>query len=95
MATGRRRGYNDYMLSFAPGPPIIVRLAEEPVRGFGLGDVLLGALGVAGVILLGALVFGLILGGAIIGFQKIRRRWHPEEDEPRTQPLGLTGPGDR
>jgi hypothetical protein len=95
MTTGRPRDYNTSMLSLAPGPPIIVRLAEEPVRGFGLGDVLMGALGVTGVMLLGALVLGLLLGGAIIGLHKLRRRWHPEDDEPRTQQLGLTGPGDK
>jgi hypothetical protein len=83
------------MLSLAPGPPIIVRLADEPVRGFGLGDVLLGALGVTGVMIVGALLLGLVLGVGIIGFQKLRRRWHPEDDEPRTQQLGLTGPSDR
>jgi hypothetical protein len=83
------------MLLQQPDGPIIVRLADEPLRGFGLGDVLLGALGVTGVMAVGALLLGLLLAGAFIGYRKLRARWHPEEDEPHTQQLGLTPPSSK
>jgi hypothetical protein len=54
-----------------------------------------GALGVTGVMLLGALVLGLLLAGTLIGYRKLRERWHPDEDEPHTQQLGLTPPAPR
>ena len=78
-----------------PTTPIIVRLAEEPLRGFGLGDVLLGALGVTGVMLLGALVLGLLLAGVFILYQKLKDRWSPAEAASQTQQLGLTPPVSR
>jgi hypothetical protein len=43
----------------------------------------------------GALLLGLLLAGAFIGYRKLRARWHPEDDEPHTQQLGLTPPASR
>jgi hypothetical protein len=83
------------MLVDAPAPPIIVRLADEPVRGFGLGDVLMGAVGVTGVILLGAVVLGLLLAGVFIGYRKLQDRRISDEDASQTQQLGLTPPASR
>jgi hypothetical protein len=45
--------------------PIIVRIIDPPPDIAGLADVLLGALGITGVIVLGALVFGLVLAGLL------------------------------
>jgi hypothetical protein len=46
--------------------PIIVRVIGPPTDAITLGDVILQALGLTGVITLVAVVFGLLLGGAFI-----------------------------
>lgn len=56
-----------------PAPPILVRVIGPPTEDTGLGDVILQALGLTGVIAVGALVLGLVLGGAFI----LLRRWRP------------------
>jgi hypothetical protein len=45
--------------------PIIVRIIDPPPDIAGLADVLLGALGITGVITLGALVVGLGFAGVL------------------------------
>ena len=72
----------------APSPPIMVRIVEENEIS-GLGQVMLDAIGLTGVIAVGALLFGLVLAVVIIGYRKIKARLEPEEDM-QTQPLGLT-----
>ena len=61
----------------------------------GLGDVLLDAIGLTGVLSLGALLFGLALAGLFIGYRKLRNRLEPEDEAQQTQPLGLTPPAHR
>ena len=72
----------------APKPPIIVTIVEENEIS-GLGDVMLEAIGLTGVIAVGAALFGVALAVVIIGYRKINARLHPEE-VAQTQPLGLT-----
>jgi Na+/H+-dicarboxylate symporter len=72
----------------APSTPIIVKIVEENEIS-GLGDVMLEAIGLTGVLAVGAALFGLVLAVIIIGYRKINARLHPEEDA-QTQPLGLT-----
>lgn len=72
----------------APKPPIIVTIVEENEIS-GLGDVMLEAIGLTGVIAVGAALFGVALAVLIIGYRKVNARLHPEEDA-QTQPLGLT-----
>jgi Na+/H+-dicarboxylate symporter len=72
----------------APSTPIIVKIIETDEIA-GLGDVMLEAIGLTGVISVGAVLFGLVLAIVIIGFRKIKARLHPDEDA-QTQPLGLT-----
>ena len=76
-----------------PNTPIIVKIVEANELS-GLGDVMMEAIGLTGVIAVGAAVFGLVLAVAIIGYRKINARLHPEEDA-QTQPLGLTPTGDQ
>jgi hypothetical protein len=54
-----------------PPAPIIVKIVERPHDPTGLADVLLGAIGVAGVITLIAIVCGLVFAGALF----LIRRW--------------------
>jgi len=72
----------------APSTPIMVKIVEENEIS-GLGDVMLEAIGLTGVIAVGALLFGIVLAVIIISYRKIRARLDPEEDM-QTQPLGLT-----
>ena len=66
----------------------MVRIVEQNEIS-GLGQVMLEAIGLTGVIAVGALLFGLVLAVVIIGYRKIKARLEPEEDR-QTQPLGLT-----
>lgn len=72
----------------APSTPIIVKIVETNEMS-GLGGVMLEAIGLTGVITVGAVLFGLVLAVAIIGYRNITARLHPDE-EAQTQPLGLT-----
>jgi Na+/H+-dicarboxylate symporter len=72
----------------APSAPIIVKIVEGNEIS-GLGDVMLEAIGLTGVIAVGAALFGLVLAVIIVGYRKINARLHPEEDA-QTQPLGLS-----
>jgi cation transporter-like permease len=73
----------------APATPIIVKIVEENEIS-GLGNVMLEALGVTGVIAVGSLLFGVALAAIVIVFRKIRARLEPDDEVPQTQPLGLT-----
>ena len=57
--------------------PIVVRVMEEPVKSTGVSDILVGALGLTGVMLLAALLLGLLLGGILIGIKKLRAKYRP------------------
>jgi Na+/H+-dicarboxylate symporter len=72
----------------APSTPIVVKIVEGNEIS-GLGDVMLEAIGLTGVIAVGALLFGIVLAIVIVGYRKIQARLHPDEDA-QTQPLGLT-----
>jgi hypothetical protein len=70
-------------------PPIIVKVVEENEIS-GLGDVMLQAVGLTGVIAISALAFGIVLAAVIIGYRKLRSRLETDEEAAQTQPLGLT-----
>jgi hypothetical protein len=55
---------------FQPDPPIVVKIIEPPGDPTGLGDVLLAALGVTGVLVLGAAVLGVLLGGLMFWLRR-------------------------
>jgi hypothetical protein len=74
-----------------PSAPIIVRVVE-PSEVSGLGDVMIQAIGLTGVIALGALGFGIVLASIIIGYRKLKARGISDEDAAQTQSLGLTAP---
>ncbi len=75
----------------APSAPIIVRVVEQNEMA-GLGDVMLDAIGLTGVLTVGAVLFGLVLAAMIIGYRKLKVRLEPDDEVPQTQPLGLTPP---
>ena len=52
----------------------MISVVDEPVAETTVADVLLGAMGLTGVLILTALVLGLVLGGLIVGYKKYRER---------------------
>jgi hypothetical protein len=82
------------VLAQQPLNPVIVRVAEQPVESTSMADILVGALGLTGVLLLAALLLGAALGGALIGFKLLRARFNLEpasdRDALRVTPGGST-----
>jgi hypothetical protein len=71
--------------------PYIVRVVREPVQETTIGDVILGALGLTGVLLLIALALGAVLAFVLV-------RWHhrhpPEHDRlPSVSPFAPDSSG--
>jgi len=54
--------------AFQPSP-IIVKIVEPPHDPTGLSDVLIGAIGLTGVIVLAAVTLGLVVGALIFWFR--------------------------
>jgi hypothetical protein len=71
-----------------PSDPIVVRVLEEPVHETTVADVVVGALGLTGVLLMAALLFGLLLGFLMVARRRLRERRNLEEEG--TQRLGLS-----
>jgi hypothetical protein len=60
------------------GQPIIVRVVEQPVQSTSISDVIIGAIGLTGLLLLTAAFLGAILGGILIGIKLLRARFDLE-----------------
>ena len=76
------------------GQPIVVRVMDEPVKSTGVADILVGALGLTGVMLLAALLMGAILGGILIGIKRLRAKYDlepvPDSEALRVTPSSST-----
>jgi len=74
--------------------PVIVRLVEQPVQDTSVGDVIIGAIGLTGLLLITAALLGLLLGAVLISVKKLRARYDLEEtsdvNELRVTPHSLT-----
>ena len=67
-----------------PTNPIIVRVPQSaPVESTTVSDILIGALGLTGVLLLSALLLGAVLGGAMIGIKLLRARFNLDPPSDR------------
>jgi hypothetical protein len=77
-----------------PPTPIVVRVLEEPVESTGIADILIGALGLTGVMLLAALLLGAMLGGLLIGIKRLRAKYNlepvPDSEAMRVTPSSTT-----
>ena len=75
--------------------PLIVKVVEPAVESTSIADIVIGALGLTGAMLLAALVLGAALGGFLIGYKKLRVRWNlepiPDSEALRVTP-GLPPP---
>jgi hypothetical protein len=58
--------------------PILVKVVQQPVESTTVADVLIGAIGLTGVLVLFALLLGGALGGILIGVKVLRARLNPE-----------------
>jgi len=69
--------------------PIIVRVVEQPVESTSIADVLLGAIGLTGALILAAALLGALLGGILIGVKILRARYNLEP-VPDSEALRVT-----
>ena len=58
--------------------PVMVRVLDQPVESTSVADVLIGAIGLTGVLILVAILLGAALGGLLIGVKKLRQRYNLE-----------------
>jgi hypothetical protein len=58
--------------------PVMVRVVETPVESTSVADVLIGAIGLTGVLILVAVLLGAVLGGLLIAVKKLRARYNLE-----------------
>jgi hypothetical protein len=63
---------------FALSQPVMVRVVEQPVESTSVADVLIGAFGLTGALILVALVLGALFGALLIGVKKLRARYDLE-----------------
>ena len=68
---------------------VMVRVVEQPVDSTSVADVLLGSIGLAGVLILVAVVLGSLLGGLLIGVRKMREKYDLEP-VPDSEALKIT-----
>jgi hypothetical protein len=61
------------------GQPIVVRVVEQPVRDTSIADVIIGAIGLTGFLLITAAVLGAALGAVLIGIKLFRTRYSTSE----------------
>jgi hypothetical protein len=69
--------------------PVMIQIVEQPVDSTTVADVLIGAIGLTGALILGALVLGLLFGAALIGVKKLRERYNLEP-VPDSEALRIT-----
>lgn len=69
--------------------PIIVQVVEKPIESTTIADILIGALGLTGLLLLAALLLGAVLGGILIGIKLLRARYNLEPT-PDSEALRIT-----
>jgi len=55
-------------------PPVIVHVVEQPVHQTSITDLIFGSMATVAVLLLIAAALGLVLGGGIILFKRLRHR---------------------
>jgi hypothetical protein len=63
---------------FALQQPVMVRVVDAPVESTTVADVLIGAIGLTGALILGAILLGALFGGILIGIKKFRAKYNLE-----------------
>jgi hypothetical protein len=70
--------------------PIVVRVVEEPVKETGIGDIIFGAIGLVGILLIAAAILGVALGGILIAVKRWRARHGFEPDPVAENPMSVS-----
>ncbi len=71
-------GLKEKMLFAALAQPVMVRVIETSAESTSVADVLIGAIGLTGVLILVAVLLGAALGGLLIGLKMFRARYNLE-----------------
>jgi len=69
--------------------PIVVRVVQQPVESTTVADVLIGAIGLTGMLVVVAVLLGGLFGGVLIGVKLLRRRLNI--DPPDSDIIHLLG----
>lgn len=69
--------------------PVMVRVVEEPTQSTTVADVLIGAIGLTGVLIVAAVLLGALFGSILIGVKKYREK-HDLEAVPDSEALKIT-----
>ena len=69
--------------------PIVVKVIEPPVESTSIADVLVGAMGLTGALLLVAAICGAALGGILIGIKILRQKYNLEPT-PDSEAMRIT-----
>jgi hypothetical protein len=75
-------GVQSFSMLQQPSAPVVVRILEEPARETTVVDVLIGAIGLTGVLVVIAVICGAALGGLFVLYRKIQARRRPYTPEP-------------
>jgi hypothetical protein len=67
----------------------MVQVVEQPVQETTVADVLLGAIGLTGALVLGAVILGALFGAILIGLKKTREKYNLEP-VPDSEALKIT-----
>ena len=57
----------------------MVQVVDQPVQETTVADVLLGAIGLTGALVIGAVILGALFGAALIALKKTREKYHLEQ----------------
>jgi hypothetical protein len=76
---------------FALYQPVMVRVVEQPVEATTVADVLIGAFGLTGALILSAIILGALFGALLIGIKKLREKYNlepiPDSEALRITPI--------
>lgn len=61
--------------------PIVVRVVQQPIESTTVADVLIGAIGLTGMLVLVGALLGGLFGAVLIGVKLLRRRLNVETPE--------------
>jgi hypothetical protein len=76
-------------MRFALQQPVMVHIVEQPVDSTTVADVLIGAVGLTGALIVGALLLGLLFGAGLIAVKKLREKYNLEP-VPDSEALKIT-----
>jgi hypothetical protein len=79
------RKYNRLVLQPQPVTPVVVKIVEETTPEVSVADILVGAFGFVGAVLLAAAIVGVLAGGVFILF----RRWREARSPDARDDVGL------